>query len=59
MYKNSPSYESREDEKVNHKHHRFTKIMNAFAFIICYCLFVAVFASSSFSAALAPLKIKS
>jgi hypothetical protein len=44
MYKNNPSYESREDKKVNHKHHRFTKIMNAKAFIVvvivCLLLFL-------------------
>lgn len=34
MYINNPSYESREDEKVNRKHHQFTKIMNAKAFIV-------------------------
>lgn len=45
MYKNNPSCESREDEKVNHIHH-FTKIMNAKAFtvvvIVCLLLFLLV-----------------
>jgi hypothetical protein len=46
MYKNNPSFESREDEKVNYKHHQFTKVMNAKAFIVvvivCLLLFLLV-----------------